>query len=273
VPELYLKAGGEVLFLLMAFSWVTTLIWNYPVVENNPLLTRLGYNNLCVGFDTIPARYVAQFVFIPSAYFCVRYAWTDLERTEIVKGRLTGGVVTFSWIADILFILSVALFGEVFVMPPNQTPEASESSMVWMHSCMFLQYIFIRFVVVLSNVFEAKAVSTASWIFTGVYGFVSVVFPACVVINYIWYDMGYRQPLIPWYCTMTVDYIWFLCLPATSVFLPEAEVLVLQTSAMYLDEIDVKTEDAVTADAVTADEATPLVGTANKQKSGACGCF
>jgi len=56
---------------------------------------------------------------------------------------------------------------------------------------------------------------------------------------------------------MTVDYIWFLCLPATSVFLPKGEDLVYQVCAVDFDDI-------------AASETAPLVGAKNKQKPGCC---
>ena len=58
-PEDYLAASGEVIALAMAMSWIMAAIWNRDAIRDNPLLDRLGYNNVCVAWDEPPALYPA----------------------------------------------------------------------------------------------------------------------------------------------------------------------------------------------------------------------
>ena len=64
-PYLYLKSSSEAMFICLGLSWVVTLIFNMEIVQNNPLNPPIGYSNLCVGFDTPPARYVAMPFMVP----------------------------------------------------------------------------------------------------------------------------------------------------------------------------------------------------------------
>merc|ERR1712032_1564692 len=70
----YLKAGSEVFAFLIAGSWLLTYLYNPGTIEDNPLKRRIGYNNLCVGYDTPPAKYFAFFLWPVSTYFNIRFA-------------------------------------------------------------------------------------------------------------------------------------------------------------------------------------------------------
>ena len=60
MPERYLEAAGECFILMIGVSWALTMAFNPDVTRDNKLLDRVGYNNMCVGFDSPPARYVAM---------------------------------------------------------------------------------------------------------------------------------------------------------------------------------------------------------------------
>jgi hypothetical protein len=60
VPERYLEAAGETFILMLLVSWALTAAFNPAILADNKLRDRVGYNNLCVGFDSPPARYVAM---------------------------------------------------------------------------------------------------------------------------------------------------------------------------------------------------------------------
>ena len=62
----YLKAMGEALAILFVVVWTVTYISRPKyhgefIVDVNPLRDRIGFNNLCVGFDTTPAAYFGTF--------------------------------------------------------------------------------------------------------------------------------------------------------------------------------------------------------------------
>ena len=63
--------------ITMAVSWTLTLMYNPNVLASNRLKDMVGYNNLCVGFDTEPARTVATPLFALMAYFGIRYVALD----------------------------------------------------------------------------------------------------------------------------------------------------------------------------------------------------
>merc|ERR1719247_2615989 len=96
---MYFIAAGELLTATIIISWIISLIaqpispvdptGNTTVFEDNALKRRIGYNNLCVGFDTAPAKYVASVCWVFIAYCGFRYGWLDLQRTELVKARLS----------------------------------------------------------------------------------------------------------------------------------------------------------------------------------------
>jgi hypothetical protein len=48
-PSLYLKASGESVALALIGAWVVTFVYNPDMVANNPIQSRGGYNNTCVG--------------------------------------------------------------------------------------------------------------------------------------------------------------------------------------------------------------------------------
>jgi hypothetical protein len=52
-------------------------------MENNPLLDRVGYNNVCVAWDTPPGVYAAAPVLCAQAFFSVCYAMLDTQRAEL----------------------------------------------------------------------------------------------------------------------------------------------------------------------------------------------
>lgn len=217
-PEDYLKAAGEMLFFLFAVSWALTLMFNPDLVANNPLKDRIGYNNVCVGFDSAPAVYVAQVLWAPTVYFGIRFAWSSAQRSALLKVKRPETRLWLSYLVSALFMASTSGFGLVFILTPDH-----HADHVWGHSIAFLQYIFARFAVVAVSYSESPKVSRASWAFLGAYGLASVVYPALIVIDYVGYDATARSPVIPWWITMSVDYLWFACLPLTTLLLPARE--------------------------------------------------
>lgn len=243
-PEHFLKAGGETLAMLFLVCGIITAIFNPDSFSDNPLMDRLGYNNLCVVFDTAPATYVAQGFYVACAYLCIRYTWTDYERTMLIASKedareLSGCQVNFSVTMDVLFTLSICVFGLVFVINP-------QDSVFW-HSCAFLQFVFCRFFVVVANFLEHPEPEKKSWIFLYYYGFTSFAFPISVLICFATYDETKKmQPVIPWYITCSFDYMWLIGLAATSKMLPNAEILKLKTElGEYENLLPGKQDDGV----------------------------
>ncbi|GMI42445.1 hypothetical protein TeGR_g13551 [Tetraparma gracilis] len=59
-PNNVFSASGEFFFIGVGFAWIITLAAEPEVIANNALKERIGYNNVCVGFDMPPASYVAM---------------------------------------------------------------------------------------------------------------------------------------------------------------------------------------------------------------------
>jgi hypothetical protein len=121
------------------------------------------------------------------------------------------------------------VFGLVFVISPFDS--------VWPHSLAFLQYVAVRFLVVWANIYEQVAPPKSSIRFLWVYGFVSLAFPALVIINYLAYEApplggDPASPLVPYQLSMIFDYTWFACLALTTIFMPRAEGLRIGSSIM-----------------------------------------
>jgi len=223
-PEVYLKAGGEALAILFAFCWALTYFYNPAIINKNPLKDRLGYNNLCVGFDTFPAKYVAQILWGGTVYLVIRYSWTDMQRTKLKKWSITKTQYWFSMVASSMFLVSGVCFGAVFMIDPFVS--------VWCHSLFFIQYMVVRMICVWANMYEQNGTSTSSWIFMVVYGFATILFSGCVIFNFIMYDRhisdpDFKAPYLHWGVTATFDYTWFVCLALTTKFLPDDSDIVV----------------------------------------------
>ena len=59
-PECMKVAYDITFFTIFAGGWLITFIWNREFVLNNPILVYFGNNNVCVGFDSFPARFVTH---------------------------------------------------------------------------------------------------------------------------------------------------------------------------------------------------------------------
>merc|ERR1711964_143000 len=148
-----------------------------------------------------------------------RFAWLDMERTELLRGQLSSGTVSFSIITDKLFMVATCGFSLLFVISPFTS--------VWGHSLPFIVYIVVRFLVVAANLNEHPHIERRHKVFLAVYGMVSFMLVGFFVTNYVAFDLGYGGSLIPWWVTASFDYGWFICLFLTSFFIPRAQLIEL----------------------------------------------
>jgi len=177
-------------------------------------------------------------IYVFGAYLGLRYGWTSIQRTHLIRDRLGEWQFYFCLLADWLYIISLALFSLVFVLNPFKDG-------VWPHTLPFFGIIVGRFVVVVAS-FSARK-DSMSWgqrIFLGVYTFASFGFMLCVSLDFIVYennctpDCGdWKGPFLPWYLTAFLDYTWMVCLPLTTRFLPHLEVIHLRISAVKYEEV------------------------------------
>jgi len=215
-PEDYLGASGECLFVILVISWIIAYFFSYDNILNNPLKDMLGYNDACVAWDVAPALYPAALMFTAPVYFGIRYAVLDLERAAL--SNLSSAKMCAVRLANMCYVLSIASMSLVFVVTPGVNAK--------IHTMLFIQLIFFRFLVVAGNYVEAEAsdVTVKSKVFVVVYGLISGLLLLCFGISLALWKQG-DSPVIPPRVTMTVDYLWFLCLPLTTKFLPEAPAI------------------------------------------------
>jgi len=224
----YLKAGSEIFGLLVVLSWILTFIYNPSIIEKNPLKDRVGYNNVCVGFDTAPAKYVALFLWPLTTYFNLRFAWLEVV-TECSLGdkhsSRTGKICTA--VSSAIFAASVLFQPFMLVIAPVDKDTA------WIHTGLFIQYILIRTIAVATQFFRNKYdgdttdydnISTGSWMWFYAFTTSSLLLPTLCIADFTYADYyrpeGDMEPLIPWYMLNSLDLCWFACLATTNKFLP-----------------------------------------------------
>lgn len=229
-PETFFMAAGELLIIMLGVSWTISLIVqpktmdaecqainpDQTTFECNALKNRIGYNNLCVGFDTVPAKYIAAIVYVFMAYCGIRYSWLDLQRTQLTKVGLSGCKVCFSVATDILYVFAWAGFTLTYVIPPWEN--------VWGHSIGFICLGFTTWLVLLANVMEGQNFPCVVYVFVMVFGLFTLVDFGCIAIaNFIYYQATdhKKPPLFPWQVGMIADYGWLCAMGLTSVVMPK----------------------------------------------------
>eukprot|EP00457_Paulinella_chromatophora_P002762 gb/GEZN01002767.1/.p1 GENE.gb/GEZN01002767.1/~~gb/GEZN01002767.1/.p1 ORF type:complete len:763 (+),score=87.55 gb/GEZN01002767.1/:137-2290(+) len=217
-PEVYLAVSGDILIYILIISWIITSAVETDFIFHNPLRSRLGYNNVCVAFDTPPAKWVAAVLYPLMAYFMLRYAWCDMQRSAFQWkcGDISRHQYWLSFFTDMGFGCSAMLFSLTFVIPPSEN--------AWLHSMGFMSLIVTRFFCLLANFTEARNVSTISWAWLALSGCSSFGYLLALYVNYSNFDKV-GTPLWGPYTNGFFDYFWFFTVYFTMKFLPDAQVL------------------------------------------------
>lgn len=112
VPE---KQGG---------GWTPDSKWEVVDLEDNAIYNVFGYNNVCVFFDTLPAKYVAVWLFELTMVFYVCYVISSHLAMHLEQKRNTG---TYSYRDLILMrvtmgfdILAFTYAVEIFAVEPKE---------------------------------------------------------------------------------------------------------------------------------------------------------
>jgi hypothetical protein len=242
-PNAVFSASGEFFFIGVGFAWIITLLYEPGVIAMNPLKLRIGYNNVCVGFDMPPASYVAMPVLALSVAMGCVYSWMDTQRgyLQLAAREINQASFNFTYWSNMAFCVSLSLIPLIMVM----TPVAN----AWGHLLLFVQHIVIKTLIVSANFYEAwDHVSPRSkrW-FIGCWT-VSTIYPALLIVDFAYASYEFnggmtatefeeRGPLIPWYVTMFFDLSWFAFLATTSRFLPAAPHLKCQYSLVTDEEL------------------------------------
>ena len=117
-PERYLQTGILIFVAMIITGYILTEGWSEVDYSDNPLITYYGYNNVCLYFDTSPAKYVVPIFGSLVAYFIVSYAVEDCKRSWHLP-YLSRTVKIFAQYASIQFSFSVCLFPVIFAIGPG----------------------------------------------------------------------------------------------------------------------------------------------------------
>ena len=91
------------------------------IIEKNGLKDIIGYDNLCVGFDAPPARYVAVPMQVMMAVLACRYSSLDTTRAalEFTHGNITRSQYWCSYIANTVYAGFLCCFPMLLVLTPD----------------------------------------------------------------------------------------------------------------------------------------------------------
>ncbi len=208
IPEEYLRASGESLFLMLLVGALSSITFVPEVYLSNPILERMGYNNLCVGFDMAPSTYFSFPFGIITIYLVFQFNIYDRLRAKLSNRVVSNWKTNFAIFTNNTYIISASLFPLILLINPMVD--------IWVHSLLFLQMVFFRALVVLGNYFEHPSPNTRYTIYVYIYMLVSTILPIMAVVNYINYDNQIAlgaisvSPVIPAGIGQSIDLTWFL---------------------------------------------------------------
>lgn len=232
-PEEYASAGGELLVLTMIISWALTYFFNPTVIEANALKERVGYNNLCVGWDTAPARYAAAPLFAVIIFLECRYMQLDYWRAELDKSLSSA---QRSAVGYANFFNALSWFGSIGIFSINPSDWATG------HTLSFVQLVVFGYVAFACNFLETdpKYHPPGSWVFTAVFGVVCLLFGVCAMTQMLRFDpLTKAMGPVPWQMMCFLDYSYFACMGIAGSMRPAAPSLSAQYRLVSDDDYKV----------------------------------
>eukprot|EP00930_Biecheleria_cincta_P006819 TRINITY_DN1078_c0_g1_i3.p1 TRINITY_DN1078_c0_g1~~TRINITY_DN1078_c0_g1_i3.p1 ORF type:complete len:607 (+),score=90.48 TRINITY_DN1078_c0_g1_i3:88-1821(+) len=231
-PERWLEATGECFVLCIAASWFITSIFNPGIYKENILRSIVGYNNLCVGFDSPPARYVAMPLLVCQAVLASRYCYLDTLRLKATRQYLTGKQYWFGYCINTFFSVWMMCFPMLLVI----TAEFDSWSSTKIHLYLFMGTLFVMWLMIAGNVYEAESedIDFGTRVWFGLFTAHTLLLPVVGIMDVLAfhpelpadkiYTIRYEHPHppVPWPITAYLDYGWFLLLLLTVIFLPDA---------------------------------------------------
>jgi len=232
-PETYASAGGELLVLAMAISWALTYFFDNQLIHHNELRKRVGYNNLCVGWDEAPAKLVAAPLFVLIVWVNARYMQLDFWRASLSPAS-TPRTKFMVMVANFANALSWVACCLIFVVSPKENAT--------LHTFSFVQLVVFGYIAYAANFMETETAHhpRGSYIFLFFFGLASLSFGICAITQFLTYDDETETPgPIPWYVTALTDYSWFGCLGIQGYMRPAAPSLRVSYSLATDDDFAV----------------------------------
>jgi hypothetical protein len=188
IPELHLQAAGEAFTLTILVSWILTAIWNPGIIDRNLLKDLVGYNNVCVGFDSPPARYVAVPFFTLVSFLAIRYVRLDSLRAQLQIIDEDDSFKIAAWqywctrVCNGLYACFMCCLSILLVV----TPEVERG----FHALGYVAIIVFNWLVIVANYLEAKEVATGSKIWMALFSLFSVAIPLMGNLDFKGYDQA-----------------------------------------------------------------------------------
>ena len=231
LPERYLEACFELFLFTMILAWVVTSVSNPGMISRNRLKDIVGYNNVCVGFDEPPARYVVAPLMVLMAYLAIRYVTLDSLRADLEKaqGKINCLAYRFTQFANTFFVLVSCVWPMLLII----TPDVSITG----HFTIFIVFVVACYLCVGANFFESPKVSAKSKIWFTYFTLQTFGLAVVGAIDFNTYDyqqcpsanasvlpreLCEQDPLIAWQLLAYLDWGWFVLLGMTIVFLPDS---------------------------------------------------
>jgi len=232
-PEWMLQMASELLVLVNLAGGIITKILHPETYSDNPLLRAFGYNNLCVGLDLPPARYVAAFGWVLLCH-CALSA-CGMQVTGIIVERASGRERPHSKYLDYLFMFCHIGFAICtvsmilcFLIPPTVSRR-------W-HTRPFLAYIvfksFSQWATVYLSSLEIDArrkkfARPGTQKFAYFFIIWSIVYVTNAELIYWWHDKHPDAgPLTPWQWSFCLDWGWMVVILISGSFIPKNLVVI-----------------------------------------------
>jgi len=242
-PEDFAAAGGELLVFAMLLSWFLTYFFNPSVIESNALKDRVGYNNLCVGWDTAPAKYVAAPIFAVIIFVESRYSQMDHWRAQLDKSLSPfqkQAVTVANFFNAISWFASIGIFSiDAAVWPAG-------------HTASFVQLVVFGYIGFLFNFLEThpKHHRPGSHLFCAFFGVVCVLFGICAIKQMVSYDpVTMTRGPVPWELMCFLDYAYFACMGIQGFMRPRAPSIAADYKLISDDDFKLAPESSPAAGA------------------------
>ena len=265
-----LMAHHEWVSAMLLVPFIVTLISD-PEGQwlSNALHDRNGYHDACETFDNAPAVYFAAVLYVPTSFFALLHILFKLVR--LAKSEEEHMVYTsrcsrfFMSFANFSFFVGMCAVGLIFVIPPDNSIA---------HTSAFVLNMIGRYLAHVASFVEWKSrpsktrpkLPPFAVPFMIIVGISTFFCPIGWFTNYITYDNvcananrtestfsphgrydcpQYTPAIPPWLLGFW-DYMWFLSLPLTPLFLPLNPVpLVTSVSVVGREEANIHEREMV----------------------------
>ncbi|GMH66255.1 hypothetical protein TL16_g04392 [Triparma laevis f. inornata] len=141
-----LKASNEMVVLVLLLPSIITMTTHPHSIDDNPLLTRLGYNDACVTFDTKPAVYLALILYFGVCYFIFMHVVYSISRLKIEheddkRSNMPSGWRWFCNFSNVTYGVTAMTFSLCFMISPDESVWAHTLPFVLLMACRYFAFV------------------------------------------------------------------------------------------------------------------------------------